>query len=113
MLDAEVNGFSLFVVIFGAYTALMGAVGTSVSCMETAKCTSWIFLFLVTLAVLGARGWHRAQGEPDLGGGLLFRGDMWQSERDPLRRVGAPGRGLLRVARGHGVLHSPRGHRAA
>merc|ERR1712230_26382 len=52
MVDMEVNGLSIFVVVFGAYTAFVGSIGTCVSCMQTAKrCTS-VFLFFLGIAVV-------------------------------------------------------------
>ena len=132
MLDSELNGFSLFVVIFGAYTALMGMVGVTVSCMQTARKTTWIVSLIPSLSFVGAeplirpppavplpsvhragggdRVRGRAQGRPQLGRRFLRRRDVWQSEYDPLCRISAPGGGLLREPRGNGLLHPPWGH---
>lgn len=52
MVDLEVNGLSIFVVAFGAYTAFVGSIGTCVSCMATAKKCTTVFLFFLGIALI-------------------------------------------------------------
>merc|ERR1712159_897475 len=51
LLSDDVNGLSIFVSSFGAYTAVVGAAGVAVSCMTTARCFTYVFVFLLSIAL--------------------------------------------------------------
>lgn len=52
MMGTEVNGLSIFVTSFGAYTALVGATGVTLSCMTTGRKFTYVFVVLLSIALI-------------------------------------------------------------
>jgi len=52
MLSQELNGFSIFVCSLGGYTMLVGCVGIGLSMMQTARCFTYLYVGLLSIAIV-------------------------------------------------------------